>query len=212
MKTMPYFRLASTVLQVNSEWDPHSPASAGSSLTLTRPRSAARGSRGLWGSWAEQQGRPSRAEGTSMPCSWSLQKELGQKWQEDAAARGHTLHWCHGHSQRPAAGNKTVRGSKQAPASSPRLRARVLTERRLAQVETQQVVRLGAVLLIAHDQLASLSAAEAKVLVYLLTLWLQLPLLGLQLGVTGLLLLLHYHCALRGRGTTRVSTVPSSEE
>lgn len=72
----------------------------------------------------------------------------------------------------------------------------VCTIWRLGEVETQQVIRFGAVLPVAHHQLASLAAAEAEVLVCVFALRPQLPLLGLQLGVPGLLLLLHHHHAL----------------
>lgn len=73
----------------------------------------------------------------------------------------------------------------------------VSTVWRLGEVQTQQVVSFGAVLPVAHHQLASLPAAEAEVLVCVLALRPQLPLLGLQLGVPGLLLLLHHHHALQ---------------
>lgn len=72
----------------------------------------------------------------------------------------------------------------------------VCTVWRLGEVETQQVIRFGAVLPVAHHQLASLAAAEAEVLVSVFALRPQLPLLWLQLGVPGLLLLLHHHHAL----------------
>lgn len=72
----------------------------------------------------------------------------------------------------------------------------MVTVWRLGEVETQQVVRLRTLLPVAHHQLASLSAAEAEVLVRVLALRPQLPLLWLQPGVPGLLLLLHHHSAL----------------
>lgn len=76
---------------------------------------------------------------------------------------------------------------------------------RLGEVETQQVVSFGAVLPVAHHQLASLPAAEAEVLVRVFALRTQLPLLGLQLGVPGLLLLLHHHHALQGERRKRAN-------
>lgn len=72
----------------------------------------------------------------------------------------------------------------------------VITIWRLGEVETQQVVRFGTVLPVTHHQLASLSAAETEVLVCVFALWPQLPLLWLQLGIPGFLLLLHHHCTL----------------
>lgn len=72
----------------------------------------------------------------------------------------------------------------------------VITIWRLGEVETQQVVRFGTVLPVTHHQLASLSTAETEVLVCVFALWPQLPLLRLQLGVPGFLLLLHHHCTL----------------
>lgn len=72
----------------------------------------------------------------------------------------------------------------------------VITIWRLGEVETQQVVRFGTVLPVTHHQLATLSAAETEVLVCVFALRPQLPLLRLQLGVPGFLLLLHHHCTL----------------
>lgn len=59
---------------------------------------------GDMGSCSEQQRRPSSAEGTRAPFSWSLQKERGQNSQKETAAPLHSLHWCHGHSHFPYGG------------------------------------------------------------------------------------------------------------
>lgn len=91
----------------------------------------------------------------------------------------------------------------------------VCTIWRLGEVETQQVIRFGAVLPVAHHQLASLAAAEAEVLVCVFALRPQLPLLGLQLGVPGLLLLLHHHHALEQKtsreGKIQVTRLPKKQ-
>lgn len=78
----------------------------------------------------------------------------------------------------------------------------VITVWRLGEVQTQQVVRFGAVLPVTHDQLPSLSAAKAEVFMCVFALRPQLPLLWLQLGVPGLLLFLHHHGTL-GRNRTK---------
>lgn len=62
----------------------------------------------------------------------------------------------------------------------------------LSEVETQQVICFWTVLFITHHQLSSLSTTETEVLMSVLSLWSQLPLLGLQLGIFGLLLFFHY--------------------
>lgn len=91
-------------LAAASRGRPHSPAtetgSAGSIFPGASARSG-RASRGLSGSWLEQQGRSSKAEGASEPSSCSRQKELGQKSQKEEAELWHTLHWCQGHSHLP---------------------------------------------------------------------------------------------------------------
>lgn len=72
----------------------------------------------------------------------------------------------------------------------------VLTIWGLGEVETQQVVRFRTVLPVAHHQLSSLSAAKTEVFMRVFALQPQLPLLGLQLSVPGLLLLFHHHSTL----------------
>ncbi len=96
----PYHSPSSSSSSSSSLPSPSSSASSGSFFTATW-LGLAWGPKGLWGSWFEQQSRLSRADTTSCPLSCSRQKEAGQKWQKEMAARWHTLHWCQGHSHRP---------------------------------------------------------------------------------------------------------------
>ena len=77
------------------------------------------------------------------------------------------------------------------------------------EVEAEEVVGFGAVLAVAHDQLAALPAAEAAVL---LALRLQLSLPRLQLRVPHLLLLLHHHHTLGERERERGESEREKEE
>ena len=77
------------------------------------------GDTGDTGSCSEQQRRPSRAEGTRAPFSWSLQNERGQNSQKDTAALLHSSHWCHGHSHFPSAGGKKGRSPVSARPQRP---------------------------------------------------------------------------------------------
>lgn len=64
------------------------------------------GATGDLGSCAEQQRRPSSADGTRAPFSWSLQKEWGQNSQKETAGLLQMSHWCHGHSHFPEDGRR----------------------------------------------------------------------------------------------------------
>lgn len=74
------------------------------------------GDTGAMGSCSEQQRRPSSAEGTRAPFSWSLQNECGQNSQKETAALLHSSHWCHGHSHFPNSGRRGGRRSAQVSA------------------------------------------------------------------------------------------------
>lgn len=78
------------------------------------------GDTGDTGSCSEQQRRPSRAEDTRAPFSWSLQNERGQNSQKDTAAPPHSSHWCHGHSHFPSVGGKKGRIPVSACPQHPR--------------------------------------------------------------------------------------------
>ena len=49
-----------------------------------------------------QYNRPSWVELKAAVSWWSLQKELGQKWQKAVEGLPHTSQWCQGHSHFPA--------------------------------------------------------------------------------------------------------------
>lgn len=67
------------------------------------------GATGDLGSCVEQQRRPSKADATKAPFSWSLQNEWGQNSQNETAGLLQMSHWCHGHSHFPEGG----RGGKE---------------------------------------------------------------------------------------------------
>lgn len=62
------------------------------------------GATGDLGSCVEQQRRPSKADATKAPFSWSLQNEWGQNSQNETAGLLQMSHWCHGHSHFPEGG------------------------------------------------------------------------------------------------------------